>query len=471
MDRQEFMGFVLRNWLFSSEELLAQWNKEGNKEELDPILSAMNLERKTNRLELFWSLQAIAERAVLEASDDDGKLVQRIQSDWNALFPKWKLDSKHILGYVGFRSPTERNLFLSICDGDLSSYRLLADSPDIFHDLLNRFIISNDARVSQYDAQAEELIEMTLQNKVKNVESLRRTGFAEGSKLVGDFARRYRGIVKKYPPAFHDGLTVILKQIQSELEVDSKLSKLITDLITIKPKESLEPQGKKEQSTTVSANETPTVALEKKGDETSATQLEAIATEVIPTHNATVTQPSDLAVVEQLTIARQALESLAVMAQAATKKTQLQEESSVSVVELQKEIERLHGELAAERGKMKEMREQLVIQLVSDLGGQNSGYLLSQLYELASAENDDQVTLQQGIFVNLFSSLRLHGIEPLRTKQEIGHDFVVNREELGTRYMTDRSISPDEQHIQVRLLRYGWSYQGRVVVQPLVKIL
>lgn len=144
------------------------------------------------------------------------------------------------------------------------------------------------------------------------------------------------------------------------------------------------------------------------------------------------------------------------------------EEEAGYTKRLEEEVNRLTKSLELEKENSITVVEKTIVQLLNSIAGRQANYLLSDLFEEADGSIPDNRNISQGRLVNLFSALSLEGIEPYSAGYELHEIVTLTKEELIRNFMQDQPIVSGTDHIKVKLIRYGWQYHGKVLIQPLV---
>jgi hypothetical protein len=134
---------------------------------------------------------------------------------------------------------------------------------------------------------------------------------------------------------------------------------------------------------------------------------------------------------------------------------------------LEDEVDRLSKALQTEREYTTIAVEKTLVQLLSSIGGKDCNYLLSDLYEESEGHLPDSRMISQGRLINLFSALSLIGIEPFTGFRELNTTYQLHKDELIKSYMLDKPIQTQNEQIPFKITRYGWQYNGKVVIPPL----
>lgn len=144
---------------------------------------------------------------------------------------------------------------------------------------------------------------------------------------------------------------------------------------------------------------------------------------------------------------------------------------SLSLLKIaEEENRRLKVALQQEQEKVGYKEEKAYAKILEAIGGKTSNYLLSDLCEESQGILPNNRKISSGRLVNLFSSLSLAiGLEEHSAGYELGDVFSVEKDTLIKNFMIDGPITSSEETVQVKLLKYGWTINGKVFVQPLVK--
>ncbi len=135
----------------------------------------------------------------------------------------------------------------------------------------------------------------------------------------------------------------------------------------------------------------------------------------------------------------------------------------------EEEIDRLKLALQQEKEKVELAEEKAFAKVLNAIGGESSNYLLSDLFEESQGKAPGNPNISAGRLINFFSSLSLAiGLEEHSNNYELGGVFTVHKDKLIKNYRIDGPVVSQNDSIQVKLLKYGWTINSKVVVQPLV---
>ncbi|MGG3469003.1 hypothetical protein ABES02_16165 [Neobacillus pocheonensis] len=503
MDIQsQVLDRVLRNFGKTDEEIITN-GKNVSENDFKKYLKELNLEDFQSRNVFYWELQSEVEKAVYEniALDDSERISEIISESWNQnkdikVTPSVVLSFLYVLN---FKFPNSRKAFAAICDGDFQSYKAFNNKANIFSDLLVRYLTCIYPKNNMIHAlfTSEKLIPRLFESAGKNeaMNSFERQGLSQKKGRLG-FSQmsKYKRIIGVENLVFADGMRAILLDVLKEedsMEIFVGLRKKLESPVSKEEKEEFEVDNLLEEET-LKVN-TPILMgnnekhdLDHMDEEVPVDPVESLEVDEsnIDTADQAVISGLDEVSEERemtpknkiLSSLEQALESLQ---QAITqvslidveeKTTELEETDTNRRLKIaEEEINRLQLALSQEREKVAQAEEKAYKNVLQAIGGESSNYLLSDLFEESQGKIPDNPNISTGRLVNLFSSLSLAiGLEEFNGGHELGESFKIQKTELIKNYRIDGPIERQDHEIPVKLLKYGWTMNGMVIVQPLV---
>jgi hypothetical protein len=496
--KSQVLEAVLRNYGKPEKDLLLS-AKNISEEEFRNVLMDLNLKEFNDRNIFYWELQAEAEKQIYEniAIDDSERVSEIIAEAWNQK-KDLKVNPSVVLSFLyalNFKFPNSRKAFASVCDGDLQSYKAFNNNNNskIFIDLLVRYLtcICHPKKLASVRSVLEEIMPRFFENwkKSDNHESFERLGFAYKKNMMSfPQMNKYKRSIGVKDLVFAEGLKGILLEVLKEEEQSDALIEL---------KRLLDPQNSKDgkvdefEVENLFANNIPntvkpnTEEYDNKDEDKNFVQDKAVFVVNEEKAGQTVTIETDEEKLKTKEIIskniiihslEQALESLQ---HAISQVTLLDNEDKAPTLEdtdtnqrlkiAEEEINRLQVALNAEREKVAQAEEKAYRNVLQAIGGESSNYLLSDLFEESQGIIPDNPNISTGRLVNLFSSLSLAiGLEEFNGGHDLGESFKIQKDELIKNYRIDGPIESHDNEIQVELLKYGWTMNGMVIVQPLV---
>jgi hypothetical protein len=526
MDIQsQVLDSVLRKYGKSDKELYTSLENV-SEDEFKKELEKLNLSDFTQRNSFYWELQTVVEKCVYEHSglEDSERMAEIIAETWNQA-KEPKISSSVAISFLyklNLKYPNSRKAFVSVCDGDLQSYKTFNSKSMLFLDLLIRFLTCNTGKQQMFTVlrTVEEVMPRLFDDysRSDSMDAINRLGFQQRKGRVNYLKMNaYKRSIGIENLVFAEGMksillevlndveesetltvlkhkltSVIEKELHDELEEDFKVDDLLEEHIAeVNAPTSLEP--KKVEASSPNAEIVAPIEEQESVDETAVREEVTDA----PFFNEQVVmggvgEPSVQAVQEEQKVQKEdepkkeiisSLEhALAAVQSALDKVSQLtqvqsvavQEESQLAAKEQQlaiaeEEINRLKLALKQEKEKVAQAEEKAYTKILQAIGGENSNYLLSDLFEESQGKVPSNPNISAGRLINLFSSLSLAiGLEEHSNGYELGDTFSVHKDELIKNYRIDGPVVSQEDVIQVKLLKYGWTINGKVVVQPLV---
>jgi hypothetical protein len=480
------------------------------------ILEQLNLSSNNKRNAFYWELQVIIEKIVSESSgsEDNERLAETIVENWNKT-KEPKISQTIILSFLytlNLKFPNSRKAFIAVCDGDLQSYKAFNSKPRLFIDLLVRFLAC--VNIKQQNTNIfrvlEEVTPLLFDDVSKSDynDSITRLGFRSKKGLNYGKMNAYKKVMGFENLVYAEGMKSILlevidgveetetlailkeklnastvKEEQGETEEDFQVDDLMDkNTPEMHKSEVAEQEQTKEPSIdsdvpdkrtdihTETQNETPAESNAKESVVMSAVGK-------VPTRKESESQESDHKddIVSLLENALSSIQSVLTQAtqlsevHVKTQQTSQSESNQQKLGIAEEEINRLKLSLQQEKEKVAQVEEKAYTKVLQAIGGESSNYLLSDLFEESQGKAPSNPDISAGRLINLFSSLSLAiGLEEHSNHYELGQTFPVQKKELIKNYRIDSPITNQSEEIQVKLLKYGWSINGKVVVQPLV---
>lgn len=407
------------------------------------------------RQELEWTLQGHVENIMYQESnyDDIEIITDSITKLWNEQ-QSFPLTGDVIEAFIlrQFKSINHRKAYGEICESDIASYKLFVNDPSFFAQYVIRQLFTYENMQPKhiypifswlfsayFEEESEPVYLMTLkklQLSVKKKPTLFIGGkaFAQGrlakemelpfiSSIENLYIQQYEQSNNKTVPQIVVNFmnTFVLKKVQPKQE--KQAIEIVQPIISEAPVQQ-EPQIQE-----VPIQQEPTSAEHEMIDGMIA-QLQQLKTKM----TTPIVEASD----QQLKIAEE-------------------------------EIMRLRQAIQGQEMMLRETKDQAYTQLIEFIGGSRSNYLLSDLYKESLDESTLSRDLIQGQLLNLFNTLgSLMQLEAMTNGYEIGEVFDCDRSVLAHQFRILSSISSEEEIVRVKLLQYGWSVNGKVIVQPQV---
>ncbi|WP_061810479.1 hypothetical protein [Rossellomorea vietnamensis] len=495
------------NELFSSLENVKE-------DTLKKELERLNLLDYKQRDSFYWELQTMVEACVAEQGgvDDNERLAEAIVEAWNQKRDP-KIDQALALSFLYLTNqkfPNSRKAFVSVCDGDIRSYKAFNNKPKLFLDLLIRFLICLNGKPQQQSLfkQADEVMTLLFEESSNwdYRDSINRLGFKGGKGLIFGKINAYKKQIGVENLVYAEGMSSILKDVISENEESEVLTwireKLTSSGDTIQKQDTEDEfhvddllddhipgvhtpkfQAAVQEEASIQSVEVEERALiteraepqtkepvvnEPIGNDES--QNNSLSHLVQPEMNSTQTKADS----NITAILKHALESVQTVLNQALEVSKQEvkqpiqpEQDRLQIAE--DEIDRLKVMLEKEKEKVSLAEEKAYVKILSAIGGENANYLLSDLFEESQGHAPSNPHISAGRLINLFSSLSLAiGLEEHSNGYELGSTFSIHKDHLIKNFRIDGPVLSSDEVITVKLLKYGWSINGQVVVQPLV---
>lgn len=454
-----------------------------SEEEFKKKLEELNLLENRKRYLFFWQLQLCVEECLIKSGvlETNERIAELVVNEWNKTQER-KIDTFLVMNFLqtlNYNYSNSKKAFMAICDGDLESYKIFSKNPILFKNLLARFFIC------MYEKDTYPLMLNTInqllsysfdnQKPLSIRETFTLPGFIFKNKLDERRLFTYKKDIGLEQLVFLEGIKTILVNLLDEIEETEELSLLKQKLVKITQPNVIEETNLLDHlfEELEEVNQ-PNIKINK--EET--TPIEVKQNLELEENNSITIQEKSYLKKEQPNEIVTDLEQVIVTIQNAidniNKKSKL--ENSLSVDQSQQklklaeeEINRLKLALQQEKEKVILAEEKAYSKIIQAIGGESSNYLLSDLYEESQGTAPYNESKSRGKLINLFSYLGVAiDLEEYSNNQEINSVFTINKEELIKNYRIDVPISSSEEFIKVKLLKYGWLINGKVVVPPLV---
>ncbi|MFK5710518.1 hypothetical protein [Lysinibacillus boronitolerans] len=510
----QILESVLKNYAKSDKELYSSLENV-TEEEFKNKLQELNLSEYTKRDSFFWELQILVEKCVIEqgGSDDNERLAEMVVNAWNNTSEP-KITQSLALSFIyliNLKFPNTRKSFNSICEGDLQSYKTFNSKSRLFTDLLIRFLTcifdKQQYNVLLHSVEQAMLLLFEGTSKSDYWDSLNRLGFRNKKGLNFGKMNAYKRDIGLNGLVYAEGIKSILLNVLSETQDSELLISLKNKVTSHAEIEELDDSEDEIVVDDLLDTYTPEVnspvALVRKEEEehfigeanhvaskvgtlpSVDEQSKTLENEVLvddtdesgvqkETSNLTEEPKSEIVSVLEKAFAtvQSALDiaSKLPVVENLTKEVLSQENSNQHRLKIAgEEIDRLKIALQQEKEKVALAEEKAYAKVLNAIGGESSNYLLSDLFEESQGKTPNNPNISAGRLINLFSSLSLAiGLEEFTNNYEIGDIFSVQKDELIREYRIDGPIDTQCDAVKVKLLKYGWTINNKVVIQPLV---
>lgn len=510
----QILESVLKKYTRSDKELYSSLENI-TEEEFKNKLKELNLSEYTKRDSFFWKLQILVEKCVFEqgGSDDNERLAEMVVDAWNKTNEPEITQSLALsfIYLINLKFPNTRKAFNSICEGDLQSYKAFNSKSKLFIDLLIRFLTCALDK-QQYNIllrSVEQVMLLLFEGTSKSDyrDSLNRLGFHNKKGLNFGKMNAYKRDVGLNGLVYAEGIKSILLNVLSDTQASEILSLLknnVTSHVEIEEQDDTDDEIVVDDLLDKHTPEvnSPVSLVRKDGEEPFKVEAEHVAlkaeilslvdkqigkldnevladdlneSEVHKLTGSQIEEPKS-EIVLVLEKALSTVQSAIVIASELpntpdlTKEDLSQENSNQSRLKIAgEEIDRLKISLQQEKEKVALAEEKAYAKVLNAIGGESSNYLLSDLFEESQGKTPNNPNISAGRLINLFSSLSLAiGLEEYTNNYELGDIFSVQKDELIREYRIDGPVDSQCDAIKVKLLKYGWTINNKIVIQPLV---
>ena len=487
-------------------------------EELTEYIDKHNLNDRRKRENIAWQVQGLLEKALYEHGTYDNfpAIIHPVVEKWNAeqLF-QLSYDSVETYLIYLFKSTNMRKAYIELCEGDVQSYKAFAHFSDGFMDYLLRAIfVLEKGRLKNIHPIAVKVFNTFFQQGNANKEygkSLKRLGVSKKSapdtesskpaQIVSGKAASYGNTMRMLDLPIIKGFNQIFKQV---IEIDPMVLKeekyvsFFKQYIEPKPSIVATTQALQEKSEVaefdlfnpnqpVVANTEEFLLVEDNVPvsvstfETIVDLAQGLASNAETIEETEFKQYKD----EEKEFLSQIDEIIARLQASKTTATAIFAEKTVTSFQVlngniakyeerfviaEEEISRLHRMVEEEREKVATIEEISYKKLVDAIAGSRSNYLLSELYRESLGESTHSREIVQGQLMNLFNQFNMAiGLDLATNGHQIGDEFDLTRHELAHDYRVLNEVQTQGNQIRVQLMQYGWTLNGKVVVQPLIK--
>lgn len=479
----DVLELVLTNYGFLDDEL-SNVNQQVPEENFKRVLFDLKLNDWNARDLFYWEIHTEIERQIYLSYDSE-RVAENVTEAWN-LEKEIKVNASLIQNFIhssNLKFPNSRKAFLALCDGDLLSYKAFNGKPDLFIDLLLRYLANvckNSMNISNLSQEISSKIFADSSRKdIQN--SLRRLGFTSRTgKIIFKRIKNYKRLIGNENLVFSTGMNSILLEVLKDSEMSEQLKNLHDLLIALPSKETgeLEEDGffaeEVSQGVKPIKPEGPNEVISKKTaillettlvDEDSPDK-EISATSVVPKGFSPLKQEAPISL-------ESAIDSMHVTLSEVNKlfdNQRIESNNTLNQLNVAKEeIERLEIAIQQEKEKVSLAEEKAYKKILQAIGGESGNYLLSDLFEESQGNIPDNPKVSMGRLINLFSNLSLAvGLEEHSFGLSLGATFKVEKDELIKKFQIDGPIESHENEITIKLVKYGWMMNGIIIIQPLV---
>ncbi|SOC37086.1 hypothetical protein [Ureibacillus acetophenoni] len=145
------------------------------------------------------------------------------------------------------------------------------------------------------------------------------------------------------------------------------------------------------------------------------------------------------------------------------------ENAKIKISQLEKENVHLSYQLEEYEKNKKENSYEQLIQFIKLVGGREGNYALHNLYQDSFHPIDNDSLQLQGSLISLFTILGLKGIEPYLGSYQLGEEVNVKKSKIGQLFTVKDAIQSAEEDVDIKIIGYGWTLDGKILVQPIVE--
>ncbi|OME19923.1 hypothetical protein [Paenibacillus odorifer] len=460
---EQVTDFSLKHFGKGNERILELLFQEYG-EEAENLLEAASLFSFEKRSNFYWKLQTLHEKIVFENPlADEEMLISLLNKEWNNLNEPQKLTIELCSCFLSrsiLKDRDARNAFFYICNGDLEGSKQFNSKQRIFTELLIRYFVclleeENDLNVLSL---VDEVIswDYTAEEAEPAQQFLLGIGF-RFKKGINDRMAAYKRLINIDELCFVNGLQKIITNSSKHHKTSDSMRSLIGSFYN---------HSSIAEKTFVTEGE---LDMESNDMQPIEKMMSIINSSDNSMHlvGATTEETVEGELNRALQSIQRAIGKMQSEGQLLVK--HLEEENNNKLRIAEEEIKRLNIALDQEKERVRQTEDKVLTNLLKSLGGIKGNYLLSDLFEESQGIKPNNPNISTSRLVNLFSNLSLAiELEEFSNNKEMDEIFIVTRAELIKNYETNGPISTDSDEIKVKLLKYGWMLNNRVIIPPLV---
>ncbi|MFJ5717412.1 hypothetical protein [Neobacillus sp. NPDC093127] len=452
-----------------------------SKDEIIKGFDELKLKQNTRKI-FIWKLAALTEKMIYEnpfSSNSD--IAEIVLKEWNAK-EEIKITRETAQAYLqksSLRLDNSKRAFQALCHEDIESYKLFSQNDALFFsELLTRFGLYFTDKFSDTMPLAILVLPALFENpEVESLmnKALSKLGFKGGkNKINFDAMKLYKKNFDIKEAVFAKGLYSIIFPILVANHEKEEVNKIYGNLKAFCWKQENE-GGESDYSVDfldfdAELEATPVEVIHevapKAKEETELKQEQ----EVDPQTPTKQEEPEELkrqthdTLMVKLSLLSAAFQESVTEAVAEYIQASPQEEKQDSyIAQLEEENKRLYVHIDKMEQEREVLQDRKITEFLKLIGGQESRYLLSDLYEDSVSE------VHFGKVKNLFNFFQMFGIEPFNYGFKLGEEVTVTKQELAQKYNLSGVLGAVEQEIKVRIVRHGWLLNDKVIVLPLVE--
>jgi len=461
----DVLQFVLDHEGERTERLEEIW-KQRFTDDLSESLEQYRLTELSERTNFYWCLQTLIEKELYHHPVYDNRdLGEIVATSWNEKNVRLPINADlvvHFLYTINLKFTNKQKAFRALCRGDLNGYKMLEKDPSLFIDCLIRFLnclfLRKEFVLSLSGFIIRKLFPEAHGRSLVD-ESIKRLNFLRNDQQV-NFAKMsvYKRVIGVNELIFAPGLAEIisenitideLSERKDSLALVEFLKKYQNDKhvqqIELSSNYHEESSYELADSSVNKANESEEKLETEQNEQPVSSFVDFVASKL---------QNVKASIIEQYEL------------ELAKAKVSIDRDY---VTSLEEESRRLRKQIEQHDEKVKLAVEKAMTEFIQKIAGKEADYLLSDLFEETEGKLPENRDISVGRLINLFSMLSMYGIEPHSNYYNIGDTFTVSKDDLAREYMVSGPIETNSSAIRVKLIRYGWTLNGKVIVQPLVE--
>lgn len=480
--KERTLSIVVQQW-GKSNKTISEKLKEFDSAQLVEEFKGFNVFNEKERSRFLWNIQNQVEKYILENEkhEESNKIELEFVNLWNE---NNEIEIKsttmaEILCKIGLGSKEERQFFREVSNGLFKKEKMDNMNSRLFVSLILRLLIliadSNDKE--KVSSRTQE-ITLSFTKKLSNkdiFDEIKSSGLAYKfhSKFPG--MNRYQSLVRLEDLVFAEGLLSILATKLSETNMPEDLCILYKKIDEIYKEQKVLDKGKTQnilQENELQSN----LIVEQNENHDHLDSIENNFTELRQEESAEIknAEQGDVAIVQSLEQAINLIQTVIKEAQSKDQgfnsnpsKQEIALSQKLTIAE--EEVKRLNIALEIEKEKSKQQEERIFSKLLHAIGGEQGNYLLSDLFEESQGMSVSNPNISIGRLINLFSILSVSiGLEEHTNGHDIGDILLVTKKELIKDYHIDGPVISKSEEVEVKITKYGWIMDGKVIVRPSV---
>jgi len=480
--KERTLSIIVQQW-GKSNRVISEKLKEFDSAQLVEEFKGFNVFNEKERSRFLWNIQNQVEKYILENEkhEESNKIELEFVKLWNEN-NEIELNSTtmaEILCKIGLGSKEERQFFREVSNGLFKKEKMDTMNSRLFVSLILRLLIliANSDDKEKVSSRTQE-ITLLFTKKLSNkdiFDEIKSSGLAYKFHFKFPGMNRYQSLVRLEDLVFAEGLLSILATQLSETNMPEDLCILYKKIDEIYKEQKVLHKGKTQNI--IQENELQ-INLKVKQNENHdhLDSVENSFTELRQEESAEIenAEQGDDAIVQPLEQAINLIQT--VIKEVQSKDQGFNNNSSKQEIALsqkltiaEEEVKRLNIALEVEKEKSKQQEERIFSKLLHAIGGEQGNYLLSDLFEESQGMSVSNPNISIGRLINLFSILSVSiGLEEHTNGHDIGDVLLVTKKELIKDYHIDGPVISKSEEVKVKITKYGWIMDGKVIVRPSV---